>query len=63
MAEKKAGNKASSSIRIVKCTCEHSDQDSRYGYHMRVMNQAPLKGAKNERYRCTVCSKEHNVSN
>lgn len=46
-------------MRILKC--ESSFQDSLYGKDMRVMNHADSKGSQPNRYRCTVCCKEHNA--
>lgn len=58
MAEKKASVKSSSSVKILKCICDHDYQDQKYGRGMRVMNHAPVKGAKPNNYRCTVCKRE-----
>lgn len=44
---------------IITCTCTSEFQDTLYGKKRRVMNHAPSKGAKPNRYRCTVCKKEH----
>lgn len=41
---------------IVKCTCEHSYQDKKYGLGKRVMNT--LFGKNSNKARCTVCGKE-----
>ena len=45
--------------KIVKCNCENSYQDEKYGKRMRVMNET-RKGEKNGEsvYRCTVCGTE-----
>lgn len=48
-------------VEIVKCSCNHEFQDKQYGKGNRVANHAPAKGAKPNRYRCTVCQKEHDV--
>ncbi len=42
---------------IVKCTCEHSFQDSEYGAKNRVANA----NEKGDKATCTVCKKEHSV--
>lgn len=44
---------------IISCTCQSTFQDLTYGKQRRLMNHAPSKGAKPNRYRCTVCKKEH----
>lgn len=62
MAEvKKSGNKSSNSVKILYCKdCPtHEFQDARYGYKQRVCNQAPVKGANNNRYKCTCCGTYH----
>lgn len=46
---------------IKKCTCKNEFQDQRYGNGMRVMNASGASG-KADKVRCTVCSKEYNVS-
>jgi rubrerythrin len=39
---------------ILKCKCEHKDQDKFHGKHMRVHN--PLKKQNTtQKWRCTVC--------
>ena len=35
--------------KLIKCTCEHKDQDKRYGPQMRVHNEGTGL------WRCTVC--------
>lgn len=42
---------------IVKCLCEHEDQDRFYGKGNRVANQTTNP----EKVRCTVCRSEINV--
>lgn len=46
-------------IKILPCSCKHEFQDKTYGVGKRLMNHAPQKGGKPNRYRCTVCQKEH----
>lgn len=42
---------------ILKCSCQHTEQDRLHGSGNRVANYCPdPSGAK---YRCTVCKKEH----
>ena len=41
---------------IMRCTCEHAQQDALYGPKMRVFNQCA--GKTNIKYRCTVCKSE-----
>lgn len=51
--------------KVSKCggsNCKSSFQDEKYGNDMRVMNHAPNKGSAKDRYRCTVCKKEHKLS-
>jgi len=42
---------------IIKCTCNHEQQDEMYGKFSRVHN--PIKKSPNQpqEYRCTVCGK------
>ena len=47
--------------KIVKCVCNHTEQDKLYGKGNRLANHAPSKGTKPNRYRCTVCQREHEV--
>ena len=47
--------------RVSQCSCKHEHQDKIYGKSMRLMNNAPAKGAKPNRFRCTVCLKEHDI--
>lgn len=60
MAEvkKASGNKSSMLVKVLYCKdCPpHEFQDRRYGYKQRVCNHAPSKGAKMDRFKCTVCS-------
>lgn len=44
---------------LIRCDCEHSYQDQKYGYKLRVHNRGPV-GAKggSPKKRCTVCGKE-----
>lgn len=48
--------------KIAECNCDSQFQDSRYGKKKRVMNHAPNKGSNKNRYRCTVCKKEHTLN-
>lgn len=48
-------------VKVAKCNCNHEFQDKIYGKGMRVMNNAPSKNAKPNRYRCTVCKREHEL--
>jgi hypothetical protein len=61
MAEKKVKNKSSDSMKISMCSCKHVEQDKIYGYNMRAMNQAPIKGGNMDRYKCTVCSTYYTI--
>jgi hypothetical protein len=47
---------------IKPCTCKNKTQDELYGIGNRVWINAPSKGAKPKRYRCTVCLKEKEFS-
>ena len=41
---------------ILKCKCEHKDQDKFHGKHMRVHNPlAKEKSSTTQKWRCTVC--------
>lgn len=42
--------------KIMKCTCNHSGQDSIYGKNMRLFN--PMGKTQDSGFRCTVCGKE-----
>ena len=42
--------------KVLKCTCDHTYQDEKYGYQMRVHNQCKL--GSDVGWRCTVCKKE-----
>ena len=46
------GDKTTGDTHLMYCTCEHKDQDARYGKKVRVHNKTS-KG-----YRCTVCKKD-----
>lgn len=48
---------------IINCDCKHEFQDAAYGKQKRVHNHAPSKGGKPNRYKCTICGKEHEFSN
>jgi hypothetical protein len=43
---------------ILKCTCQHKDQDRRYGAGKRVHNRRKGQQGHPPTYRCTVCKKE-----
>lgn len=51
-----------SNCKVAKCDCKHEFQDKTYGPQMRVMNNASAKGNMKERYKCTVCKKEHRLA-
>jgi rubrerythrin len=40
---------------ILKCKCEHKDQDKFHGRFMRVHNPLSEKKYKIQKWRCTVC--------
>lgn len=40
---------------IIKCTCEHKQQDKLHGDKNRVYNKRAGAKDKREEYRCTVC--------
>jgi rubrerythrin len=41
---------------IIKCKCEHKDQDKFHGRFMRVHNPlAKAKSSTTQKWRCTVC--------
>lgn len=44
-------------MKIVKCTCSHAWQDSKYGKGKRAQNKTDKPGGKT--YRCTVCGREN----
>ena len=44
--------------KVKACDCKNEQQDAIYGKGMRLWNNAPAKGAKPKRFRCTVCLKE-----
>lgn len=46
---------------ILKCDCTNDGQDKLHGKNMRVCNAHKSKSGRIE-YRCTVCKKEHSVS-
>ena len=48
-------------VKVVRCNCISSYQDEVYGKHQRVANSASGKGSKPNRYRCTVCGKDHDT--
>ncbi len=43
---------------ILKCDCNHSFQNEKYGYGMRVHNPT----VKENTYRCTICKQERGDS-
>lgn len=43
--------------KIIRCTCQHSFQDTKYGSSMRVHNLAKQLGS-SPKWRCTVCGNE-----
>lgn len=58
-AEKKPSGKAVNGPPIIRpCSCKHESQDEMYGKQNRLWINAPSKGAKPKRYRCSVCTKE-----
>lgn len=51
---KEAGQeKVEDATRIIKCTCNHPYQDSKYGFRKRLANKTD-DGC----YRCTVCDRD-----
>ena len=44
-------------MKVVKCTCKHEFQDKKYGKGMRLANQGAVNFG--DKFRCTVCGKEH----
>lgn len=48
-------------IAIIKCSCQHEQQDKMYGKGMRVANAKATKNPKDptRQVSCTVCSKVH----
>jgi len=46
---------------VLPCNCKSIFQDNLYGNQKRLCNHAPSKGAKNNRYRCTVCKQEKTI--
>jgi hypothetical protein len=53
----KQSTKRSIDFMVIKCTCNHEQQDEMYGKFSRVHN--PIKKSPNQpqEYRCTVCGK------
>jgi len=47
-----AGARGNAGSEILACTCQHEDQDARYGRGRRVKNKC------NGGHRCTVCLRE-----
>lgn len=43
-------------VEVLKCSCQDSFQDERYGKSLRLHNLAPTKTGKVGRYRCTKCA-------
>jgi hypothetical protein len=54
-ATKKADDKKSSNVAILRCDCKHSFQDRQYGPGMRVHNYCHSDKNKDTPWRCTVC--------
>lgn len=47
----------SEGTKVLKCLCEHEDQDRMYGKGMRVHNRLDNKDSKKDpQYVCTVCT-------
>ena len=49
-----------SRTKVLKCTCEHADQDKLYGSKMRVHNKMKEAAGIADKGRCTVCGTERN---
>jgi hypothetical protein len=41
--------------KVMKCTCQHEDQDEIHGKGRRVFNSLPKEKDRPQEYRCTVC--------